>query len=132
MPTTPTLPTEMPDPPERPSLVDLLADAGLRYLKPPELRELAALVADVLADRVGARLVGDMTAAQEVEFELVMSLDDERACKAWLDRALPHYPDVVAQEMHDVVRETAARVLATLPAPSADPPSTARVRGEAP
>lgn len=132
MPTTPTPPTEMPDAPERPSLADLLADAGLRSLPPAELRGLATLVADVLTERVGARLVGDLTTAQVTEFELLTALEDERTCRAWLERTLPHNRDVVVQEVHDVVRDTAARVLAALAALSTDPPITEPVRGEAP
>jgi|GEM_PF-6758154 len=135
MPTTSTSPSDAAGSPERPGLIELLADAGLRHLPPAALRELAEVIAPALSERVGGRLIAALSPAQVAQFEALTAGEDESAASGWLEQALPDFREVVAQEMHDIAQETASRVRAALtvsPAPGvgATPAKNTSAKGE--
>ena len=82
-----------------------LQELGLGDLPVEEKDKLLAHIYDTLELRVGTRLAEAMTDQQLDEFEQFIDNDDQDGALKWLEANLPHYPQVVAEELDKLKTE---------------------------
>lgn len=115
---TPRTPREPPPSSMVAALPDLLAAAGLDFLSAADLHSLALLCLESLTQRVGDRLSEGLDPHQIAEFEALLTADNDRRAQAWLERTVPHYRVVVAEETQALVDATARMVRVRLQPPA--------------
>jgi hypothetical protein len=86
-----------------------LADQGVEATGDDEI-ELIDLVMDELEMRVGYEIANQLTDEEISEFE---KINEEVKRVAWLDKALPNYPEIVeekAEALAEEIRKSKAKV----------------------
>lgn len=92
----------------------LLAELGLDALGDDVSNLMLKHIYDHLEERVGMTLAEQMTDEQLDEFERLVDDDDREAAGAWLDRHLPHHPDVARAGFASLCREISSQAAAIL------------------
>lgn len=85
-----------------------LSDAGLSDMPKAQQDDLLQYVYDELELRVGTRLSENMSEQQLVEFEKLVTANNEAGAREWLQKNSPEYPKIVAEEIDKLKAEIAS------------------------
>lgn len=92
----------------------LLEEVGLGRL-PGDLRKpMLKHIYNILEERVGLVLAGQMTDSQLDDFERIIDPGDESKGLGWLQKNMPQYKEVVADEFEKLkvdIRDSATEIL---------------------
>lgn len=87
---------------------NFLQEIGLGGLPAQDKNAMLQQIYETLEIRVGMRLAEQMSDAQLDEFEQFINKNDEAGALKWLETNLPHYKDVVAEELNKLKEEIKA------------------------
>lgn len=87
---------------------DWLESVGLAELPPSERGDFIAHAYEMLQERVGRVLVGDMTRSELTEFEALIAAGDDDGALAWLESHTRHYREVVAEQFEKLSAEVSS------------------------
>lgn len=94
-----------------------LEEVGLGALPADEKKKMLKDIYDTLEMRVGTKLAKSMSDAQLMEFEQLMTRNDEAGALKWLETNIPNYKEVVAGELTNLKSEissSAPQIIASL------------------